>query len=281
MAVSKRQHFIAQFYQRSFADPMFSDNVRVYEANTRSWNDKRRTPQGIGWFPHLYNVIGEDGKRKDAFEQFLQKEIDGKAALAMKKAARGPQSLNADEREAVALFIGFAAARTPGIMHPTQDDSLANLPAKRSEELNEMAREWCESISKPYTEDSVKEFLKPSLLKALFVSAISMRDRLLSFRWKFLRTTADQPFVTSDWPVFADLDPATDLRLVCFPISSECALIATNGELKSQLKGTAKVEAINRQTLSRATEFVICRQSSFPGDADLTEWPFSDASRIT
>lgn len=278
MAVSKRQHFIAQFYQRNFADPMFSDNIRVYEAKTRSWNDKRRTPKGIGWFPHLYNVVAEDGHRTDAFERFLGKFIDGKAEAAMKKAAKEPDRLSNQQRDLIALFVGFAAARTPGIMHSTQEDSLAELPKERAKELDEMARDWCVSVGKSHNESSMREFLKPSLLNAVVSSALSMRKRLLQLQWYFVRTNANEPFITSDWPVFAEYDSSSDVRVVSFPLSSESALIATSLTLdNSQLKDALSVAAINRQTLSRAKEFLICRQTSFPADADLAEWPFSEA----
>jgi hypothetical protein len=48
---AKRQHFLARFYLRNFAEPMFSDNLCVYDVREARWH--RRTTAGVGWFPHL------------------------------------------------------------------------------------------------------------------------------------------------------------------------------------------------------------------------------------
>lgn len=216
MSNSRKHHFVAQFYQRNFANPMFSDNICIYESRTQAWSIGHRTPKGIGWFPHLYNMTAENAQRTDAFEDFLQKYVDGVAAPVMKKAACEPENLNKQERESIALFIGFALARTPEIMHSTQDDGLSKLSDNRSTELIEMAIEWCRSIGKPYTDRSLKEFLKPGLLKAVVSAALSIRDRVLQLHWSFVRTTEDEPFIISDWPVYAEHDPKSNTRSLAF-----------------------------------------------------------------
>jgi Protein of unknown function (DUF4238) len=66
----KRQHFIARFYLRNFAEPMFSDNLCVYDMRKRRW--ERRTPDGVGWSPHLCSLIDMHGKRTDEFDQYLK-----------------------------------------------------------------------------------------------------------------------------------------------------------------------------------------------------------------
>ena len=48
---ARRQHFIARFYLRNFAEPMFSDSLCVYDLRKRRW--EKRSPEGVGWFPHL------------------------------------------------------------------------------------------------------------------------------------------------------------------------------------------------------------------------------------
>ena len=57
---ARRQHFIARFYLQNFAEPMFSDNLRVYDLQTKSW--EKRTPEGVGWFPHLCSLINMEGE---------------------------------------------------------------------------------------------------------------------------------------------------------------------------------------------------------------------------
>jgi len=40
MANSRRHHFAAKFYQKNFAEPIFSKHIRVYEADTKKWNSE-------------------------------------------------------------------------------------------------------------------------------------------------------------------------------------------------------------------------------------------------
>ena len=62
---ARRQHFIARFYLRNFAEPIFSDNLCVYDMQKKLWDTC--TPKGVGWFPHLHSVIDLNGKRRDDF----------------------------------------------------------------------------------------------------------------------------------------------------------------------------------------------------------------------
>ena len=135
-----RQHFIARFYLRNFAEPMFSDNLLVYDVQKRRW--EQRTPNGVGWFPHLCSMIDMQGNRTDAFDQYLKLNVEDPAAPALKKLATGG-SLDANERSAVALFVALTAARSPQLMNTVMTEHLGNLAADDRAELDGLVKLWC------------------------------------------------------------------------------------------------------------------------------------------
>lgn len=269
MAKSRRHHFLAQFYLCNFAEPMFSNKICVYERKTGKWSI--RTPKGVGWFPHLYSIFDEEGERTDSFEKFLNDYIETPTAPAMKKAAQAPDSLTRGEKQAIAMFIGLTYARTPAVMQTTLEDYFSKLPVNEVIDIEGLVKIWCHVSNQSYTNQSRSEFLKPSLFFGILVWAASLRDRLLSWNWHFVHTTRDLPFITSDWPVFMQKEKR--VHFVSFPISSETALIVWSaGKLRENLNCFQNVIAMNRQTLVRACEFVVCHQNSFPGDELLPKW---------
>lgn len=79
---ARRQHFIARFYLRNFAEPMLSDNLCVYDLQTKRW--EKRTPEGVGWFPHLCSLISMEGRRSDEFDRYLKVNVEDPAVLGFR-----------------------------------------------------------------------------------------------------------------------------------------------------------------------------------------------------
>jgi Protein of unknown function (DUF4238) len=264
---AKRQHFIARCYLRNFAEPMFSDNLCVYDMRKQRW--ERRSPGGVGWFPHLCSMIDMEGNRTDNFDQFLKQRVEDPAAPALRKLATGG-TLDPNERAAVALFIALTAARSPDMMNVVVTEHLGGLAPAARAELDELVQLWCGWTGKPYDSNSHSEFMKPSSFGAIWVWSQSLQRRLLEWEWHLLQTARDRSFVTSDRPVFAQWDREQDLRLVSFPVSSEFALIViAGGKLNEGRDRANEVAAMNRQTLDRATEFVVACRQTFPGAESL------------
>lgn len=265
---ARRQHFIARFYLRNFAEPVFSDSLCVYDMRKRRW--ERRTPEGVGWFPHLCSMIDMEGNRTDGFDQYLKVNVEDPAAPALKKLATG-RTLDTNERSAVALFMALTAARSPELMGSVMMDHLSNLAAHDRAELDDLVKLWCNWTRKPYGPKSHSEFLKPSSFGAIWVWSQSLQQRLLQWEWHLAHTTRDQPFVTSDRAVLAQWDRDKDMRLVTFPVSSEVALIViAGGQFNEARDRTKEAYAMNRGTMDRASEFIVACKQSFPGDDYLT-----------
>jgi hypothetical protein len=261
---SRRQHFVARFYLRNFAEPLFSDNLCVYDMRKRRW--EKRTPDGVGWFPHHCSMIELDGTRTDAFDQSIKLHVEDPAAPAMKKLATG-EGLDAAERAAVAMFIALTAARSPALMNSVLNAHLNGLGDPDRAELDALVRLWCEWTGRSYGPNSHAEFLKPSSFGAIWIWSQSLQRRLLQWEWHLVRTTRDQPFVTSDRPVLAQWDRTQDVRLVTFPVSSEVALvIIAGGQFNEARDRSIEARAMNRGTMDGATDFVVACRQNFPCD---------------
>jgi hypothetical protein len=265
---AKRQHFIARFYLRNFAEPMFSDNLCVYDIRKRRW--ERRSPDGVGWFRHLCSMIDAEGNRRDDFDQFLKLNVEDPAAPALKKLATG-ETIDGSERSAVALFVALTVARSPELMNSALAGYLDKLSTGDRQELDALVKPWGDRTGKSYGAKSHSEYLKPSILGGILAFSQNLQDRLLQWEWRLVRTTRDRPFVTSDWPVFMWRDRERDAGFVTFPVSSEVALIVIAGGQFNEARDRAKeVYEMNRRTMGRASEFVVACRECFPADDLLT-----------
>jgi hypothetical protein len=266
MAQSERHHHSPQFHLKQFAEPMFSESLRVFERKTGRWDPNRRTPKGVGWRPFLYSEYNLSGERVDDFEQFLAENVDTPCSPALKKAALNPMNLTDEERTLVALFVGFQMARTPNLIEGVEKQHLATNPTDER-----LLKLWCQTIKRPFTSDIDSKLLKTSLFDAVVVCALRWQQRILPWRWHFLSTTRDAPFITSDWPSFGNRDDR--YHLLTFPISSEVALLTSDHpDVGVPDRGVENIKIINGRTLNKATRFVVCHKDSFPGDEMLEEW---------
>jgi hypothetical protein len=189
-------------------------------------------------------MLDMEGNRADEFDQFIRAKVKEVAAPAFRKLATG-ECIDEEGRAGVALFIGITAARSPEMMRSVMDGLFKSMEGNVREELNELTRVWCEHIGRPFGEMVVFDFLKPSQFGGIWLWAQSFQDRLLKWKWHLFRTTRDQPFVTSDMPVFAQWDPKQDFRLVSFPVSSEYALMAIHA---SSLSTTLPCTSVRRKS---------------------------------
>jgi len=269
MKAARRQHFVARFYLRNFAEPLFSDCLQVYTRRQKRW--ERRTPDGVGWFPHLVTMIDSAGGRTDEFDAFLKKNVEDPATPALRKLAQAADLTDA-ERSSVAMFIALTAARQPDLLSQAAHDYVHSLEAGEKDELEALTQIWCRSTAQPYGPDSLQQFIMPSRLGGLWIWAKSLHHRLLQWQWHVLETHRENPFVTSDWPVYAEKGKDNNVCVVSFPVSSELALIIHNVPLRDGRDDREDVRALNLQTMDRASDFIACCRRSFPGDSFLSQW---------
>jgi hypothetical protein len=263
---SSRHHHNPEVLLRQFAEPMFSDSIRVFEKKTGRWDPNRRTPNGVGWERHLYTGWDDEGNRHDKFERFLGKHVDDRSSNALKKAAVDPENLTGNDYAHLAHFIAFAAGRSRGIMEHVERDH--NARQKRDDPL---VKAWCELVGIPFNDDSESKMVRESLFRAIDINAHKWRNKLLSGKWSVLKVPRETPFITSDWPALASTEG--ELWVLTFAVSSEVAfLISNHPDSGFPNPGPEDVKAVNLRTMARATRFIVSHKDSFPGDEALTEW---------
>jgi hypothetical protein len=265
MSKNRKQHFSAQFYLRNFAEPMFSNNIWVYFLQERRWD--KRSPKGVGWHPHLCTVIDMVGNRTDEFDRLLRQEVEEPATPVLKRMAKG-EAPNATERAAVALFMALTVARSPEMMQGVLSQHRENLSPGARQEQDDDIRTWCALTGQNNDENASLEYHKPGLFRAMWRMCQRTQARLLAGEWHFVHTTRDKPFVTSDWPVYAEYDEQ-GRAMVAFPVSSEVALIVAYG-FQFGLRPDV-VRAINSLTMTKAKRFVVAWKQDFPGDDALKQ----------
>jgi len=263
-----RQHFVSQFYLKQFADPMFTKNLQVFLCRSGKWEPK--SPKQIGWSPHLTSYYGEDGILTDAFDLFVTRSIEEPAATVMKKLAVGDE-ISEQERAIAAMFISLTAARSPTLLKSVIDDHVTTMNEADRDDSNQAAKAWCEKNKLSYSEETIKEFLKPTQLGATYVWMKSLCRRLMQWNWHFVATTDSAPFVVSDRPVFSRFE--SDTYLLGLPFSStHGVIIFSDGMINTNHPQIENVRAMNAQTISGATDFIAGPSKSFPGDERLSIW---------
>jgi hypothetical protein len=109
----KRQHYLPRFYLEGFA----SDGlVAVYD---RQKNEVRRQqPKDTTVIGHFYTMEDAEGRRRFEVEALLS-EYESKASPVIKKLAI-KETISADERSDLAIFMALGAMRTPDIVESLQ-----------------------------------------------------------------------------------------------------------------------------------------------------------------
>jgi hypothetical protein len=106
----KRQHFLPRFYLEGFCRDGL---VAVFD---REKNEVRlQQPVNTAVIGHFYTLEDAEGRRRFELEALLA-DYEGKAKPAIAKLVAGGE-LTADERSDLAIFIAFAAMRTPDMVN--------------------------------------------------------------------------------------------------------------------------------------------------------------------
>ena len=249
---------------------MFSENLLVFDGKKNRW--ETRTPKGLGWKPSFMTTTNIKGERTDEFDAFVTRTIEDPAAPVIKKLAVG-EALSDAERILAAWFMAITMARNPHFMHETFTAYLGKLTERESSEWAHIAELWCEAIGRKFTSTTVSDLLREPGVAATIYWSISLRDRLLNWRWFSLRTEESRPFILSDNPTYRQ-HPDNDTYFISFPMSTTHAIYVTNAQGKARSGDTTDedVRQFNLQTMLFAREFVVASCTSFPGSDQLHKW---------
>ncbi|MCH8879251.1 MAG: DUF4238 domain-containing protein [Planctomycetes bacterium] len=265
--LSKKHHWTPVFFLSQFVDPSQPDCFWAHYKGSKKWN--RAKPRSIGYENDANSIIDDSGRKTDAFEQRLAREVDEPSARVLKKAINDRHQLTSEDYENLLRFILFLAGRNPGL----QKSVISEYVQRRQDdhELETEVNEWCDSIESDRGQVNSQDFFKPSLLGAIPTFVHNQFKYLSGAKWHFISTTPDKPFVVSDKPVNAEL--GDDVRLITCPLSSLLAvIIIAGGDYNDSYSHDEEVSMLNMRTIEKAERWIACCQQSFPGDNFLDKW---------
>ena len=285
----KRQHFLPKFYLEGFTK---NGMVAVFD---RELNEIRvQQPVNTCVIGHFYTMEDSEGRRRFELEQVLS-DYEYKASLVIKKLV-GKEQINVDERTDFAIFVAFAAFRTPDIVDSLKafnstlvrdmcdqmfsdiEEVKARMRSKSNatlteEELDVEARELVEfAQSGQYEVNTSHTWAVGMAMKMAFNVAPILAGR----DWSVIhRETEKKSFVTTDAPVLlTTVAPRensiygigfgnTD-SLVLFPLtaSSILAMHGNEGAMNHMAAGAEQIRQLNLALASHCQRFVVGRDEA-------------------
>jgi hypothetical protein len=213
--LAKRQHYLPQFYLRSFADR--DGLLCVFDRETKTF--RRQRPLNTALEKDFYTITDAQGERSDGLEQMFSKlESAARGVIARVEAG---QTGWKDEQEQVyfAVFVAYLYCRTP-TFHKEQtalaeqlyrSGMKANHPTAdvTAQLFEQFAKATGDEVDRPLAEEFFAmvqndryavEVPRQNILKVMVAAALHLAGILLSMNWTFATAPPDLAFITSDAP---------------------------------------------------------------------------------
>jgi hypothetical protein len=286
----KRQHYLPRFYLDGFSRDGL---VAVYD---REKNEiRRQQPKDTTVIGHFYTMVDEQGRKRYEIEALLS-EYEGKASPVIKKLA-AKESINADERTDLAVFIALGAMRTPDMV-----DSLKLMNSDMVMRIAKMTFANVDQVAKRLAQDpdyagksaeevraeaqTMVDMAQNDGIKAVTNEkwAVSMAIRmsmevapiLAGRNWDVVhRNTEKKSFVTADAPVvlttvaprpndFWGVGFGNADALAIFPLTESCVLLmhGADGGFAHKQGNQEFVRRTNLGVASRCQRFVVGRDEA-------------------
>ncbi len=285
----KRQHFLPKFYLEGFTrDGM----IAVFD---REANEIRvQQPVNTCVIGHFYTIEDSEGRKRFELEQLLS-QYESKASLAIKK-LEATESINADERSDLAIFLAFAAFRTPDLL-----DSLKAFTSGLIKDMSQRMFSGVEVVKAgmrgkpdaPSTEEELEaearnlvEFAQSGQYEVkthhtwavgmAMMLALKIAPIFAGRDWVVVhRDNEEESFVTTDAPVllstvaprensFWGVGFGNTDALVLFPLMASCILTMSGNEggLDHRTGSTEQILQTNLAIASHCQRFVVGRDEA-------------------
>ncbi len=268
--IKKKHHYIPKFYLKGFANSE-SNCLWVYEKGNLEIRQSSPINEGYQKFYHAF--LTEDGNRDtNTIENYLEK-IEANTAELLDSIHRRERVTDQIKKE-LALFISFMLTRVPlfrseiekmadkHINHVGLDDAITNFKQSIEAFENELGIELNISendfINLPSNRGSVLS------LAHMFSIAHNYFPKLLNLKWRFLFSTPNYKYVTSDNPIYCYSPSASgalehddffndDLEIT-IPLSREVSLLAKRHNIQTGYGDAQKqtIKSINKRTIISA-----------------------------
>lgn len=299
MNASIRNHYLPQFYLKSFTDNY--GKLWVY------YKDRdepiQQAPINTAVEKHMYTLKAENGTIDDRIEREMLAPLEGAVSPVIKSLIEKKYKLNDIEKDNLALFMSFMVTRVPRSIDTIREvadiymhfsiQELAKDPAKIKEAFNHLKGEgkipdgfnikdlekFLNEIDSKYRIEMDKEYATGMSL----VSTLEIYKYLLNMNFCLCRAPSGSFFITSDYPLVATVKYPDGRALlgagfglpgveVCFPISPDkCLYLNYNDSRKFWAVHKNFVEKMNRRIAWCAERFIISHLSTKYAN-NLKEW---------
>lgn len=209
----ERQHFVSQGFLRGFSAPDEKTDKFIWlYRKIQNVQPKRVSVKSVAWEPFYYEQETETGSRDtDTLETSLATTIDHIVPRIIRSLEATPGtavSLSAEDRGALAFFMGISLTRVPSFRQPIR------------EVYTRIAQRALESLAK--SDSTVRAFVdehgvtaeaNPSVsLQPMVQVASTISKSVLRKTWQFFVPPGSIPLVTSDNPVIFDVAKAYGIQ---------------------------------------------------------------------
>ena len=285
----KRQHYLPKFYLEGFTrDGM----VAVFDRDT---NEIRvQPPVNTCVIGNFYTIEDAEGRKRFELEKLLS-DYESKASLVVKK-LEATESINADERSDLAIFVAFAACRTPdlvdslkiftsGLIKDMSRQMFADIEVVKErmrgkpdaplseEQLEAEARQLVEFAQGGYYEVKTHH---PWAVGMAMTMALKIAPIFAGRDWEVLhRGSEKNSFVTTDAPVllstvaprensFWGVGFGNTDALVLFPLTASCVLVLSgnSGKLDHKAVDADQLCHLNLSIAGHCQRFVVGRDEA-------------------
>lgn len=236
--VTKKQHYVPQFYLRHFCD----ENGRVWVCELGNHKIFQTVPENICQEKYLYEVPWEESvfnqeyiflnQQEQAFSDFesgICKLIDNLHSRCIQNENRDALICRKAEKEMIAKVAANFYLRNPAVFHAIEEDYLSQEPTE-NEEMNAI-NVIIEALKIPH-----QPLMRASIRKGIFSENINgsptkfYTNMFLEMEISFLYNT-DSDFLTSSQPVMVIENEEKGDMMVFFPLFPDLCVAYSNFRL--------------------------------------------------
>lgn len=287
MNVSKRNHYLPQFYLNNF---MLNNESHFWVYYKGKDDPIPQTPINTGIETNLYNIKGQDDIWDDSVEKKLFAPIDGIGSTVISRIIESKYFIEKDDFNNMALFLSFMATIVPRTIQAVREfaESLVTGNTRELVKDKERFMSLLDDFQKEKPDYQMKispeemfEFVKDIENRAKltvnkkFATGMSISsykpilDEILKMNWCICRAPSELFFITSDCPCVPFILNADGSAIIVagfgqdnveitFPLTPSICLYLSKKPMK-RYRAIHKnlVKEFNKRTAYAANKFIV------------------------
>jgi len=282
MNVTKRNHFVPQFYLEYFAD----EDGFLWVYDKEGGEPREQQPVNTGVEKNLYTITLENGQKDDSLEKWFAR-LEGKTKPILDKLINSRARISDEDKRVLAEFMAFLHTRVPRSVEAAAEIGVA-LAQELGQQLVTDSKRF-ERLYNDFVRDNGQDGMPPvgearRLYRKLIEGPLQLNRKValgtslkttdvyiagfLDLHWSVCDAPSGSPFITSDAPVTSIAIHKDGMAQfggnlihpnfqVSFPISPDVALYLSRKPRQARWRvGKKCVRELNRRAAYMAERFV-------------------------